>query len=131
MKFLPCFLLTAYCLLQLSCRPPAPENIPLPTKICVRTQHHFQPISDATVYIKYNTDIFPGYDKPASYYDASFKTGADARGCLESAPEGKHWLVAFGYDPLYYPHEVFGSLPVTISLEDQPVVDTVLYISEQ
>ena len=119
------------CLLFGSCRPPEPELIPLPTKICVQTKHHHQPVPWAKVYIKYNTDIFPGYDKPASYYDASFETGADARGCLQPVPEGKHWLVSLGYDSLYYPHEVFGSLPVTISLDGRATLDTILYISEQ
>jgi hypothetical protein len=27
------------------CRPAAPDEIPLPTKICVKTSHHGQPIS--------------------------------------------------------------------------------------
>ena len=113
-----------------ACRPALPEEIPLPTKICVRTQHHTLRIPNATVYIKYNATEFPGYDKPPSYYDASFKTGADAYGCIESIPEGRHWLVAFGYDSLYFPNNVRGNLPVTISLDHKPVLDTVLYVSE-
>lgn len=107
-----------------------PEEIPLPTKICVRTQHHFQPIPHATVYLKYNTDSFPGYDQPTSYFDASFKTGADGRGCIQSVPEGRHWLVAFGYDSLYFPHFVYGSMRAEISISHKPVLDTILYISE-
>lgn len=117
-------------LVQIACRPALPEEIPLPTKICVRTQHHTLPIPNTTVYIKYNTDTFPGYDKPASYFDASFKTGSDARGCKASVPEGHHWVVAIGYDSLYYPHDVRGSMRAYISLSDQPVLDTILYVSE-
>ena len=113
-----------------ACRPPAPEFIPLPTKICVRTYHHHQPIPDAIVYIKYNADSFPGYDKPPSYYDDSFKTGKNARGCIEPVPQGTHWLVSFGYDSLYFPHDVFGSLKVSIALDGTAVVDTILYVSE-
>lgn len=113
-----------------ACRPPAPEYIPLPTKICARTYHHHQPIPDATVYIKYNTDTFPGYDKPPSFFDDSFQTGKNARGCKEPVPLGTHWLVAFGYDSLYYPHHVFGSIKVSIALEGKAVVDTFLYVSE-
>ena len=131
MRYFPGFLSLVLGLSLPGCRPPAPETIALPTKICVKTQHHHQPIPKAVVYVKYNTDVFPGYDKPAAFYDASVETGPDARGCLQSVPEGKHWLVSFGYDSLYYPHEVFGSLPVTISLADHPVLDTILYISEQ
>ncbi|HLP95529.1 MAG TPA: hypothetical protein VK168_15910 [Saprospiraceae bacterium] len=112
------------------CRPAIPEEVPLPTKICVRTQHHTVPIPNAIVYLKYNADSFPGYDQTPAYFDASFYTGADARGCIESVPEGKHWLVAFGYDSLYFPHYVYGSLNTEISLRYKPVLDTILYISE-
>ena len=38
-------------LLQSGCRPAAPEEIPLPTKICVKTSHHGQPIHAAAVYV--------------------------------------------------------------------------------
>ncbi len=111
-----------------SCRPDAPDTLPLPTKICIKTTHHNFPLVGSKVYLKYFADSFPGYDAPPSFYDASFTTGADARGCIESVPEGKHWLVAFGYDSLHYPHEAFGSLPVEISLTYKPVLDTILYL---
>lgn len=114
----------------LACRK-QPDTIPLPTKICVATSHHNFPIPHATVYVKYNADSFPGYEQPASYYDATFKTGADAHGCIESVPEGTHWLVAFGYDSLHFPHDVFGSIKLDISLKDRPVRDTMLYVSEK
>lgn len=112
----------------IACSPEGPETVPLPTKICIKTTHHNYPLAGSTVYLKYFTDTFPGYDKTADFYDASFKTGADARGCIESVPEGKHWLVAFGYDSLHFPHEAFGSLPVEISLTYKPVLDTALYL---
>ena len=111
-----------------SCRPDAPDTLPLPTKICIKTTHHNFPLVGSKVYLKYFADSFPGYDAPLSFYDASFTTGADARGCIESVPEGRHWIVAFGYDSLHYPHEAFGSLPVEISLTYKPVLDTTLYL---
>lgn len=115
------------------CRPDPPTEIPLPTSICIQTQHHFKLIKDATVYLKYNVDSFPGYDHPASYYDASFRTGSDARGCIAPVPEGRHWLIAFGKDSLYVPppYDVFGNLPITISLNGTAKLDTVLYVSEK
>jgi hypothetical protein len=61
----------------------------------------------------------------------SSSSGADARGCLTGVPEGRHWLVAFGYDSLYYPHDVQGSLIVEISLDARPKADTVMQISEE
>jgi hypothetical protein len=118
-----------FLLLAAACTP-LPEEVPLPTEICVMVKHHHQPIPNATVYIKYNADSFPGYDKPASYYDASFKTGAGAHGCRSAIPEGRHWLVAFGYDSLYFPHDVYGSIMVDISLDKHPKADTLLYVSE-
>ncbi len=121
------FLLMSGCF---ACRPAEPETILLPTKICIRAQHHGKRIPYAIVYVKYNADSFPGYEQPLSYYDTSFQVGADARGCLAPVPEGRHWLVAFGYDSLYIPHEVYGSLLVNVSLQTRPVVDTILYISE-
>lgn len=119
-----------FSVLLVSCRPPAPETIPLPTEICVKTAHHNVPIPDAVVYVKFNADSFPGYDQSPEYYDTSFITGKDARGCLVSVPEGKHWLVAFGYDSLSSPGNVFGSLPIYISLDGHTKIDTSLYVSE-
>ena len=112
------------------CRPAGPDYLPLPTRICVRTQHHHQPIPQATVFIKYNSDSFPGYHKPAAYFDQQFTTGADGRGCLEPVPEGRHWLVAFGYDSLYFPHDVFGSMQLEIALGTAEKIDTIFYVSE-
>lgn len=118
-------------LLWAACAPQGEELIPLPTEICVLTSHHGQEIPDAVVYLKYNVDTFPGYGQPPGYYDASFRTGSNGKGCIAPVPEGKHWLVAFGYDSLHYPHDVFGSLPVHISLDGKPKLDTILYVSEK
>ena len=113
-----------------ACRPSGPEEIPLPTKICIKTSHHGQAIPHAKVWLKYNIDTFPGYNNPFSYFDASFETGADGRGCIEPVPEGSHWLVAFGYDSLHFPNHVYGSMRVNISVASKPVLDTILYVSE-
>ena len=108
-----------------------PETVPLNTRICITTSHHYFPIPDATVYVKFNADSFPGYLQKPEYFDKVFKTGKDARGCITGVPEGNHWLIAFGYDSLHYPNDVFGNLPVTISLDGHPVVDTMLFVSEK
>ena len=88
-------------LTMVACRPDGPEEIPLPTKICVKTSHHGQPIPNARVYVKYNADSFPGYDQPPSYFDASFNTGADARFGLNSPRDraisrGEYVTMAYG-----------------------------------
>ncbi len=124
------FLLIFTTLWAFSCRPSGPEEIPLPTKICLLTSHHGQPIPRAKVWIKYNTDTFPGYQQPPSFFDASFETGADAHGCIAPVPEGQHWLIAFGYDSLHYPNYVYGSMLVQVSVAYKPVIDTIMYVSE-
>jgi len=128
-RLLPLFSLLFF----VACRPDPPAEIPLPTRICIKTLHHELPITEATVYIKYNADSFPGYGQAESYFDASFAIGPDARGCIEPVPEGRHWLIAKGKDRVYveYPHDVLGSLPVTISLSGTAKLDTVLYVTEK
>jgi hypothetical protein len=107
------------------------QLIPLPTRICLRTQHHQVPLRDVELRIKFNTDTFPGYLQPVEYFDIIVRTGPDARACVAPVPEGRHWVIAFGVDETAYPLEVFGNLPLAIALDRQPVVDTILYVSEQ
>ncbi len=114
-----------------ACRPAATEDTPLPTEICVRTQHHGVPVPNSMVYVKFNTDSFPGYNRPSAYFDDSVRTDADARGCIAAVPEGHHWLIAISHDDNYFPPIVYGSLPVNISLNGRPKIDTILYVSEQ
>jgi hypothetical protein len=114
-----------------ACRPAGPEEIPLPTKICVTTSHHGQPIPHAKVWLKYNADSFPGYNQPPSYFDASFESDANAHGCIGPVPEGRHWLIAFGYDSLHFPNDVFGSVVLDVSIPYRQSIDTMLYVSEK
>lgn len=117
----------ALCLWQ-SCRP-APDEVPLPTELCIETRHHSVPVRGVTVYIKYFAEAFPGYDKEPTYFDAKFTTRGDAgRGCIRSIPEGRHWLVAHGFDSVYHMDRMFGSLPVEISLDTRPRIDTIIYM---
>lgn len=114
-----------------TCRTAEVEDVPLPTEICVQTQHHGVLVPNAMVYVKFNADTFSGFNQPAAYFDDSVRTGPDARGCITSVPEGSHWLIAVSYDDTYFPPIVRGSLPVTISLSGRPKIDTILYVSEQ
>ena len=111
-----------------ACRP-APDEIPLPTEVCIETRHHSIPVRGVTVYIKYFAEEFPGYDKAPTYFDAKFTTqGNSGRGCIRSVPEGRHWLVAHGFDSVYHMDRMFGSLPIEISLDARPRVDTIIYL---
>lgn len=115
--------------LLFSCRK-TPDTIPLPTKICVQSTHHLIPIAGVKIQLKYFSDTFPGYDKNPAFYDAVFVTDHDGNGCLSSIPEGDHWLVAVGFDSVFHHQAVYGSLPIHISLDKHPVLDTILYLSE-
>jgi hypothetical protein len=118
-------------LLTLSCNQPLEEeSFPLPTQVCVRAYHHHQPIPDTKVYIKFNATEFPGYDRTGRIYDRVFNTGKQNLGCLAPLPEGRHCLVAFGYDSLYAPHDVYGSMWINISLKGRAKLDTIMYVSE-
>jgi hypothetical protein len=116
-------------LIFFACEPNV-DSVELPTKICLKSQHHTWDIPDARIFIKFNVDSFPGYEQPPSYFDAHFVTDKQAKGCIAPVPEGRHWIVAYGYDSLYWPKDVRGSLRCTISLENKPVIDTILYVSE-
>lgn len=118
-------------LVLFACAPAGPEFVPLPTSVCVQTVHHSWPVPKSTVYVKYNTDEFPGYEKPPSFYDTSFHTDNIGRGCLAPLPEGRHWLVAYGFDSLVPPfYPVFGSLKIEITLGARAKLDTILYVTE-
>jgi hypothetical protein len=106
---------------------PYPETIELPTSVCLRVQHHTLPIPDAQLYIIYNTDTFPGYDKPESYFDEKMVADDQAQLCFKSVPEGNHWVVGYGYDGAY---DLLGSMRIHIDLKNRPVIDTIFYMSE-
>jgi hypothetical protein len=116
-------------ILQAACAK-QPDTLALPTAICATMQHHSIIVPDATIYIKYNVDTFPGYHQPDAYFDAIVKADKQARFCIEPVPEGTHWLIGRGYDSLYFPHDVYGSLRTNINLNTQPKLDTIFYLSE-
>lgn len=113
-----------------ACTPKEEEFIPLPTSICIRAMHHDVPLPDVNLFFKYNTNDFPGYDQPATYYDTLIVTDAQGRGCISPVPPGKHWLVALGASEHGIPLPVFGRMPIVIDLDRKPVVDTLLYMYE-
>jgi hypothetical protein len=125
-------LVTVLLLLAAAChRGDEVVEIPLPTRLCVQTYHHEFPIPEANVFVKYNSDVYPGFDQPATYFDTTFQTGANADGCLAALPIGTHWLIAYGADwQGGTPLPVYGSLKITIDLEANTTIDTVLYVSE-
>lgn len=88
--------------------------------------HHSLPIPNATVYIKYGTQEFPGVDPSA--YDASVTAGADAKYTFTELRKGNYYLFSIGYDTAIS-QTVRGGIPVGIKSKtenltsDIPVVE--------
>ncbi|MCD6066261.1 MAG: hypothetical protein K0S33_1087 [Bacteroidetes bacterium] len=87
-----------------------------------KVAHHGKAISNATVYIKFDAQDFPGSD--VSVYDKSFK--ADIGGYYE-IPEiykGEYYLYAVGEDPsIPPPYEVVGGVPTKVRSKEVVTLD--------
>ncbi len=119
-------------LMFIGCTPNDEGNtIPLPTSICVQTKHHDIAQPNMTVFLKYNSDTFPGYTQPASFYDTMLTTDQNGRACVSPVPVGRHWIIALGVDEhAQQVLPIYGRLPVLIDLERKPKVDTIIYVYE-
>lgn len=74
--------------------------------------HHGKPITDAYVYIKFNTTEFPGDDYKK--YDTYVKTDANGNYKI-SFYKGSYYLYAKGTDlAIPYPYTVHGGLSVSV-----------------
>ena len=96
-------------------------------KLCVQVQHHQEKLGNIDIYVKFNAAVFPGYDDYGSF-DKVVRVDANGQACMNNPPEGKHWLIGYGYDPAIE-DSVRGS--VAVFIEDISFsVDTVMYVSE-
>jgi hypothetical protein len=100
----------------------------LRTSICFTTQHHDEVIPNISIFVKYSTQDFPGYDPPEQFDDVII---SDAQGkvCLNDFPLGHHWFVAIGYDELIR-EQVIGNMDLTFDLRNLKV-DTIMYVGEE
>jgi hypothetical protein len=104
--------------------------LPLPTQICLTTVHHTIPIPETVIYVKFNTDEYPGLAQPDTFFDTILTTGSDGRLCWKPVPLGKHWLVAKGLDETgSFALPVLGALQVELT-SARLVIDTILYVTE-
>ncbi len=100
----------------------------LRTHLCFTTQHHEKVIPDITIYIRYNSDVFPGFDPPKNF-DTFVVSDSKGRVCIQDFPLGNHWFVGFGYDPEIR-EQVYGAMDIRFDLRNLKV-DTVLYVGEE
>lgn len=87
-----------------------------------KVAHHSKAIANATIYIKYDTQEFPGTD--VSKYDA--KVFADISGQYEipKIHKGEYYLYAVGEDfAIPPPYQVVGGLPVKVRRNETMAVD--------
>lgn len=99
-------------------------------KLIARTVHHTRAIKGCKVYIKYNTNSFPG--EVTSVYDDSLQIPADTvEGAFENLKCGKYFLYATGIDSLLDPSTwiVKGGIPFSTEL-DSGVVNVTVYVTE-
>ena len=101
-------------------------NPPAEIDVCVTVQHHEVIFPNSSVYIKYNTDFFPGY-QDLTVFDDEIKTNDEGRGCFLDIPEGRHWLICKGYDEAK-DEQVKGSIRVEM-VGLRYYLDTIIYVS--
>ena len=118
-----------------------PQPQPPPVTECVggtggnltliaRTVHHTRAIKGCKVYIKYNTNLFPG--EVTSVYDDSLQIPADTvEGAFMNLKCGKYFLYATGIDSVLDPASwiVKGGIPFSTQL-DSGTVNVTVYVTE-
>lgn len=91
-----------------------------------RILHHSLPIPNATVYIKYGAQEFPGTDPSA--YDANVTAGSDGKYSFAGLRKGNYYLFSMGYDAAIS-QTVRGGIPIRMQSKtenltsDIPVVE--------
>ncbi|NND32294.1 MAG: hypothetical protein HKN76_06845 [Saprospiraceae bacterium] len=100
----------------------------LRTNLCLITQHHDKVIPDITIYVKFNTDDFPGYDPPEQF-DRVIVSDAQGKVCLSDFPLGHHWFVGIGYDEEIR-EQVIGNIDLYFDLRNLSA-EAILYVGEE
>jgi hypothetical protein len=84
--------------------------------------HHGKAIANATVYIKFNTQDFPGSD--VSAYDAHVSADASGNYIFPEIYKGKYYLYAVGEDfAIPPPYQVVGGLPTKVRSKEDITLD--------
>ena len=118
------YLMLIFLLAGLSCS----KSADLRTSVCFTTKHHDKVISDITIYIKFNSEEFPGFD-PQHNFDTFITSDNLGKVCMQDFPLGNHWFIGFGYDT-EIGQQVYGALDIEFNLRNLRV-DTILYVGEE
>ncbi len=84
--------------------------------------HHSLPVPNATVYIKYGTQEFPGTEPSA--YDASVTAGSDAKYTFSDLRKGNYYLFSIGYDTAIS-QTVRGGVPIGIKSKTESLTSDI------
>lgn len=103
------------------------EEVSFDTQICLTTKHHGLIIAETQIYVKWNSELFPGYN-PEVGYDTSYFANSAGRLCISDVPFGVHWFLGFGVDHQIQ-EPVWGLLQLEVTLKEFRI-DTVMDVSE-
>lgn len=102
-------------------------EVPITNTLCLTTKHHEIIQPNIPIYIRFDNAIFPGYDRFYDY-DTVLITDENGKVCMDNPPDGKHWCVAIGYDPIIL-DSVRGSTSVEIE-NPRHSIDTLIRVTE-
>ncbi|MBI2721954.1 MAG: hypothetical protein HYX39_07250 [Bacteroidetes bacterium] len=87
-----------------------------------RILHHSLPITNATIYIKYGAQEFPGTDPSA--YDVSVTAGTDGTYAFIELRKGNYYLFSIGYDSAIS-QTVKGGIPIRIKSKTENITSDI------
>ena len=106
---------------------PSGTLIPSNTRLCLTMKHHEDVVEDTEVYLKLNSDEFPGYSGFA--YDTLITEAPnDGQVCIEGLVFGDYWAMAKGFD-MDWGDDVQGAIFFKLTQFD-PNLDTILVVNE-
>jgi hypothetical protein len=101
--------------------------IPANTRLCLTMKHHADVVEDTEVYLKLNTDEFPGYSGFA-YDTLIMEAPNDGQVCIEGLVYGNYWAMAKGFDA-DWGDDVQGAIFFELT-QFRENLDTVLVVNE-
>jgi hypothetical protein len=101
--------------------------IPANTRLCLTMKHHTDIVGDTEVYLKLNSEEFPGYSGFA-YDTLIMEAPNEGQICIEGLVYGNYWAMAKGFDS-DWGDDVQGAIFFELNQFDGDL-DTVLVVNE-
>lgn len=110
-----------------SCEKTSGRLIPANTRLCLTMKHHADVVEDTEVYLKLNSEDFPGYNG-FTYDTLIMEAPNDGQICIEGLVYGTYWAMAKGFDA-DWGGDVQGAIFFRLTQFDGDL-DTVLVVNE-